>query len=227
MRNADASLTNYGGRFLYIQTVEQEWPELLASLSRGCLAAWRSAASASQGTPLTFAELKKRAEYKRCVRAITAWADEHQIRDSWILDAASQTLAYLASRDMRPPRWVYSEPEMPLPGFEMVFDAYWIPGLVPWSDFRKNMHQQLSAALQDYHRRVAPLWGDRGRSHATKALWTVWWQRGYSPARILRKHERRGLKKVTVANIQLGVRAFASSIGLTLRAIKAGRVRKI
>jgi hypothetical protein len=82
---------NYGGRFVYVETIEKEWPELLDTLCARCLPAFRKAVLASQRPiPSSFSSLRSCAEYETCLRQVRAWADRHSIRDEWILDAAVQ-----------------------------------------------------------------------------------------------------------------------------------------
>lgn len=209
-------MINYGGRFVYVETIEKEWPELLDTLCARCLPAFRKAVLASKRPiPSSFSRLRSCAEYETCLRQVRAWADRHSIRDEWILDAAVQTLEYLEAHKRR--RWIYIPADLPVQTFEAKFEAAWIPGIMDWPTFKKNLTDQLWAKLETYRKKVGPTWGHDRRSLGTQALWTVWWQQGSNPAQIRIKNSGLGLPKVSRVNIQTGIRSFAVSIGLTLQ----------
>jgi hypothetical protein len=59
---------------------------------------------------------------------LRVWAAESNLHDEWMLDAAVQTLRYMAAP--RPTRWVYIAPDLPVPTLEMKFEAVWIPAMM-------------------------------------------------------------------------------------------------
>jgi hypothetical protein len=211
-------MINFGGRFLYLETIEKEWPELLYALCTRCLPVFRTLVLASgQPEPGGFRELRSLPCCQTSADQVQAWADEYNVHDEWILDAAVQTLTYLAKAGSPKPRWVYIVLDLPLRLFDARFQAAWIPGLMEWTTFKNELERQLSERLEVYGKEVGPTWGEEKRSSHLHALWTLWWQQGKSPAQIRLKSAARGLTGASHASIQKGVQSFADSIALTLR----------
>lgn len=77
---------NFGGRFEFLATTQQVWPDLLASLPKACQRAPEVA------WPATFSALQSVPEHRECARALLEWAQTHLVKDEWILDAATQTV---------------------------------------------------------------------------------------------------------------------------------------
>jgi len=222
-QSAPASPTNYRGRFIYLEALAAEWPELLQALFTQCLPLFQAAVpSLSQPNPLRFKDLRPAPEGESCLYQVQAWADSNNVRDEWVLDAAVQTLGSVKQQN-GPVRWFYIAPDLPLWVYETTFQASWIPEVMDWKQFKKALLQQLSESLETYRRKVSPTWGENRRSLAMQAVWTVWWQRGNSPAQILNKTMARKWPKVSPVNIEKGVRSFAGSIGLTLRKSRSRR----
>ena|ERR1043166_2967466 len=223
MKNANGPSTggpaiNYKGRFLYLHALQEHWPELLTSLANECLSMMIAAfkTNAARARPTTARELRSDPANQDLHQRIEAWASSRGIRDEWLMDAAVQTLASLA-RGSEAGRWVYIAPELPLPRFEPRFEAVWIPA-AKWNDFRKHLVRQFEASLKEYRKAIAAIWGENSRSEQTHALWTVWFQQGYSPDKIRLRSQQRLHLRVALPSIQMAVREFARSIGLTLRA---------
>jgi hypothetical protein len=122
-------VTNYGGRFIYLEILEKEWPELIDDLCNRCILEFRKAILASdQREPDSFVTLCSYPGAEECAGQLRVWAAESNLHDEWMLDAAVQTLRYMAAP--RPTRWVYIAPDLPLPTLEMKFEAVWIPAMM-------------------------------------------------------------------------------------------------
>src|SRR6202042_2181967 len=102
-----------------------------------------------------------------------------------------------------------------------------IPFFMKWPEFRQMADERSRRELADYRAIVGKLWGQRQPKLSQQAVWTVLWQRGKSPQAISFYHLRTTGEKVSRANIQQSVHAFATSAGLSLRATKAGRSANI
>ena len=215
-KKAADPVINYGGRFVYLETIDKQWPELLDALCAQCLPAFlMTVPPANRSELANFTALCSYPGAEACVGQLRAWAAESNLRDEWILDAAVQTLRYMAAP--RPTRWVYIAPDLPVPTFEAKFESAWIPAMMDWPNFKKDLTEQLWARLEPYRKEVSPIWGNDRRSLGMQAMWTVWWQRKHSPAQIRIKNSSLGLPEVSRVNIQNGIRSFARSIGLTLQ----------
>jgi hypothetical protein len=220
---------NYGGRFQYIDAAQVHWPELLGKLRSAVLESY-SASIKGRATPAptTYAELCEEVSKEEACGRLKKWAESHGIGDRWLLDAAVQTLAEW-SRGNDQNRWYYTPKDFDTPDFNLTIRGRWVPDLVPrwgtsWVKFQELTEQQLREELQKYRKKVAKLWGADRKTPSQQAIWTVLFQRGMSPGRI--RISQTGPKH-SLENIQARVHTFAKSIGLTLRAQKSGRRRKI
>jgi hypothetical protein len=91
-------VTNYGGRFIYLEILEKEWPELIDDLCNRCILEFRKAILASdQREPDSFVTLCSYPGAEECAGQLRVWAAESNLHDEWMLDAAVQTLRYMAA----------------------------------------------------------------------------------------------------------------------------------
>ena len=216
-----AKAINFRGRFEYLQGLQELWPLLLGNLQE------ITRPTLGGLTPESFRELARIPECSTVCDAIRAWAQNHEIRDEWILDAAVQTLV---KRDLQAaPRWFYVPPEMPVRVFDL-FPAMWIPPFAPggqsWPKFKRSLFQNFRKQLEDYRRSIQRMWGAKHRELPIQAEWAVLWQHGSTPGQIQIRHRKKYGKNISVALIQQRVHAFADAVGLTLREGRKGPKRR-
>jgi len=215
---------NFRGRFEYLEAAREHWPELLGSLHSQALARFVEFREAYRGeVPLTYSALggsiESEPKASEVCGALKSWADEYGISDAWLLDAAVQTLAVWASGGTEM-RWHYLAPEVPAP-FQPAFGTAWVPPLTQWRDFKASTDKSYREQLQAYRQGVLRWWAAEAKGMPDQAIWTVLFQRGKSPGEIRLWEQRKG-HRIEEATIQMGVRRFAASIGLTLRAPRHG-----
>lgn len=224
-----AAKINYGGRFEYLEATQVHWPELLSTLGSHVLESFSVGVKGRRtAAPITYAELCEEVSNTEACGRLKEWAESHGIVDRWLLDAAVQTLAEW-SRGHDQKRWYYTPNDLDTPDFHLTIGGHWVPELVPgwgtsWATFQEHTEQHVWEELQKYRKKVAALWGADKKTLSQQANWTVLFQRGMSPGRI--RIWQPGPKH-SLENIQARVHKFAKSIGLTLRAQKTGRRRKI
>ena len=221
MKPSPAKAINFRGRFEYLQGLQELWPLLLRDLQEITIPTLGVLA------PESFRELARIPECEASCDAIRAWAQNHGIRDKWILDAAVQTLL---KRDPQVrPRWFYVPPEMGIRGFQLS-EAMWIPPFGPggqsWAEFKRNVSRNFRMKLEEYRRSVQRMWGAKHRELAIQAEWTVLWQQGSTPGQIQIRHRKKHCRNISVALIQQSVHAFADAVGLTLREGRKGPKRR-
>jgi hypothetical protein len=215
---------NFRGRFEYLEAIEEYWPETLRSLRAAALTPFVACVQvSSQPTPTTYAGLRHQLSDVPCIAdvcsAVQSWATSQGIRDRWMFDAAVQTLAVWSKGNAKE-RWAYT-PEMS-GEFNPTFGTMWLPSLMTWGEFKKVTDKQYREQLLDYRKRVACAWGSHSTAITQQAIWTVLFQRGKSPGEIRLWEMRERKRKLSEANIHVQVRAFAASIGVTLRPAKHG-----
>ncbi len=157
--------------------------------------------------------------------AISGWARQHGIKDSWMHDAALQTLVEASQTGSR--RWIYRAAEVKPEPFTFRFGP-WSPldlRAMPWCSFRKKATSTFLSQLSDYGARVRRSCGTNRRLLELHAICTAMWQRGKSAAQIQLWLDRTYGRKVSATNIQMRVRGFADEIGLTLRKNRSGPAR--
>lgn len=226
-----AELINFGARFEYLSAIEVRWPDVLLSLDRDVFPVYQISWERNPNSTAlqTLAELSKASsgsgELGEVERAVRRWAKVHGIRDEWIWDAAVQTMQSWAHQE-RISKWTYTPVELDTPRFQVQF-GFWIPLCMKWAEFRRMARERYRRELASYHASVGTLWGQRQPKLSQQAVWTVLWQRGKSPQSISFDHLRTTGERVSRANIQQSVHAFAAAAGVTLRAAKAGRPANI
>lgn len=226
-----AMLINFGARFEYLIAIEAHWPDVLLSLNRDVFPVFQISRERNPNSTAlqTLAELSKASsgsgELGEVERAIRRWAKVHGIRDEWIWDAAVQTMQSWAHQETIS-RWTYIPVELDTPRFQVQF-GFWIPFFMKWPEFRRVAGETYRRELASYRARVGKLWGQRQPKLSQQAVWAALWQRGKSPQAICFDHFRTTGERVSRANIQQSVHAFAAAAGLTLRATKAGRSANI
>lgn len=221
MKPSPAKAVNFRGRFEYLQGLQELWPLLLRNLQEVTIPTLPTLA------PESFRELARISECAAVCDAIRAWAQLHEIRDKWILDAAVQTL--FKREAQTPPRWSYVPPEMPVAVFQLS-QAMWIPPFAPegqsWTEFKQNVSRNFRKQLEEYRRSVQRMWCAKHRELAIQAEWTVLWQRGSTPGQLQIRHRKKHGENISVALIQQSVHAFADAVGLTLREGRKGPKRR-
>jgi hypothetical protein len=222
-----AELINFGARFEYLSAIEAHWPDVLLSLNRDVFPVYQISWECNPNcTALqTLAELSKASsgsgELNEGERAVRRWPKAHGIRDEWIWDAAVQTLQSWAHQE-RICKWTYTPAELDTPRFQVQF-GFWIPFFMEWPEFKRMAGERYRRELANYRARIGKLWGQHQPKLSQQAVWAVLWQRGKSPQAISFYHLRTTGERVSRGNIQQSVHAFATSVGLSLRAAKAGR----
>jgi hypothetical protein len=223
---------NFAARFEYVSAIEVHWPDVMKALQQDVLPDCRGALEiAEPDTALrTWASLSNAveggapSEITRVELAIRTWAEHHGFRDGWLRDVALQTMQTW-SRDGITPKWTYLPEELDTPSFRPSFGC-WIPAHTKWLEFKRLTDKRYRRELALYRAKVRTLWGEGQPKLSQSAVWTVLWQQGKSPEAIQTHHRRTTGKSVSLANIQLRVRAFANAAGLTLRIGKAGSPAK-
>jgi hypothetical protein len=217
---------NLLGRLIFLRATERHWPEPLNSLLDA------NVVLPDFGTPepLEVSQLMHRAGGKEVGQQIEAWADRLQLRDSWIQDAALQTLIQCARTRAR--IWYYHCAEMRAKSFSLQLPPWTPPSIIgtptnmrEWKTFQRNATRTFRTQLKQYRARTESVFGGDRPLLAMHALWTALWQRGKTAAQIQLWLERTHRRKVTATNIQIRVREFADDIGLTLRKSKSGPSR--
>jgi hypothetical protein len=224
---------NFAARFQYLSAIEAHQPDALKSLGADTFPAYRMCWELNRQSPAPqdLAQLSTASSpacpggFRQVKRAVQRWGKAHGFRDAWILDAAVQSM-HSWTRAENISKWTYFPEELNTPRFEPQF-GYWIPFYQNWPEFKRQMDAVYRRELARYRAKIRQLWGDGQPKLEQHAVWTVLWQRGKSPEAIQINHLRTTGKKVSLANIQLRVHGFAAAAGLTLRAAKAGRQRKI
>jgi hypothetical protein len=89
------SVPNFRGRFEFLEATEKHWTEPLASL----LSFTVRLPEFGVATPATISELTTVPGCEEAAAAIRSWAKQYDIRDTWMLDAAVQTLCAKAARE--------------------------------------------------------------------------------------------------------------------------------
>jgi hypothetical protein len=213
------ALSNIPGRVVYLQTTVSYWPELIRSLP------WHNWQRAHPNArPETFREMETAAGFEQNCAALEKWARKNEIKDLWIWDAAVQTLMNSPPGSM-PTVWLYVSPEFPVEPLSLIL-GHWIPELLPWSQFKKAVTKHFGEKLKMYRRSRVELWGSTRTSLAPQAKWTVLWQRGKTAGQIRSHLPRLHSREVSPDGIAMGIRSFASSIGLTLREGRSGPSRR-
>ena len=217
---------NLLGRLIFLRATERHWPEPLNSLLDA------NVVLPDFGTPEPFkvSQLTHRAGGEEVRQQIEVWADRLLIRDSWIQDAALQTLIRCSRTRAR--IWYYHCTEMRPQSFTLRLPPWTPPSIIgtplytsEWKTFQTNAVQALQTELKQYRARTARVFGGDRPLLAMHALWTALWQRGKTAAQIQLWLDHTYRRKVTATNIQIRVREFADDIGLTLRKNKSGPSR--
>jgi hypothetical protein len=223
---------NFGARMKYLEAVQTDWPDRLASVRAEVLPAYREWRESfkNRPRPTTFAEVRASGGahsplLENVETAIERWAVAHGVRDEWLLDAAVAALGEI-SRDGAPERWTYHPRDFETPSFVHRIDATWLPGLTSWTAFKEEIDAEYNVQLSRYRETVQQLWGENKRSANAHALWTALWQKGMSPGEIRLFVGRHRRPKPNIAAIRDGVQQFARSIGLTLRPGRKGPRRR-
>jgi hypothetical protein len=222
---------NFGARFDYMTALEMHWPEVLKSLRDEVFPAYRTCWERNPNSPdlQTLARLSEaenvRADVSEVAQAVRRWGKAHGFLDAWILDLAVHSMyRWVYERNIS--KWTYFPDALNTPRFEPKL-GYWIPEHQKWSEFKRCADEIYRREQIKYRAEIRKLWGEGQPKLSQHAVWTVLWQRGKSPGAIQIHHLKTTGKRVSLANIQLRVRAFASSAGLTLRGAKAGRAARI
>jgi hypothetical protein len=244
--SAGPLIRNFGGRFEYLSAIQEHWPKVLSSLQRDAFPVIQEylrrnpggegAASELQiqnnaAALKTYAILSRGVqcaaspELQAVHQAVRKWADALKIRDDWILDAAVQSLHAWGLGGIVG-KWVYIVAGLKGPEFQLRFGR-WMPYFMTWPEFKRHADAVYGRELKKYHAEVSTRWGHGQPKLSDHAVWTVLWQKGKSPKAIQNSHWNRTGRKTSLANIQMRVRDFAASIGLTLRPAKAGPRAKI
>jgi hypothetical protein len=223
---------NFLGRFEFLDATERCWPALLSSL----LAPQPAIPVFRGNPPLRFSQISAIPECDIVRHAILKWAKMHNIRDSWLYDAALQTL--IAHHRSPVTHWQYEDTKLKLEVFEATIGV-WIPDGLPhgqsWQNFSNDAIENFKAQLEDYRRRTNLMWGVLRPGMRLHAEWTALWQSGYSPAKIRIWHQQMRqvstakvrTPQVSISTVQMRVRAFAKAIGLTRRPTKRAKPRGI
>jgi hypothetical protein len=225
-------LVNFAARFEYLGAIEAHWPDVLESLHNQTFPVYqtcweRNPNNTALQTLSGLSKASKQAgakEFRKVEWAVQKWAKAYDFRDEWMWDASVQTM-YRWVHQERIAKWTYLPAELDNPRFEAQF-GYWIPFYSTWPEFKRMEDEIYRRELAKYRAAVRKRWGEGQPQLGQHALWTVLWQRGKSPEAIRLQHFRTTGKRVSLANIQLRVHAFATSAGLSLRAAKAGRGAK-
>ena len=224
--------TSFGRRFEYLTAVQHHWPKVLASLYRDAFPIYRACLSQEETSPAlqSLAGLTTALHdgtspaLKTVASALQKWAHSHEIQDLWILDAAIQSM-HNWGHGVLLNQWTYIPEELDTPRFQPSLGC-WIPALLSWKEFKKATDASYNQEAARYRGHVQILWGAGAPKLTQHAVWTVLWQQGKSPEAIRNWHLKTNGTKVSLTSIQLGVRSFAESAGLTLRKPKAGRHAK-
>jgi hypothetical protein len=222
------NLVNFGARFEYMTALEVHWPEVLKSLRddtfpnyQRCFQRESASAALQNLKHLLSASKKSRpAAFRKLLRALRKWALAYGFRNTWIQDLAAQTM-YSWATGGSDSKWSYFPEVLDTPRFEPKL-GYWIPERQTWPEFKRSSDEIYHREQAKYRSEVRTLWGEGQPKLSQQAVWTVLWQQGKSPGAIQLYQIRTTRQKVTLANIQLRVHAFAKSAGLTLRARRAG-----
>jgi hypothetical protein len=124
-----------------------------------------------------------------------------------------------------PMAWLYRSPEYPTEPFSLTV-GHWIPDLFPWSEFRQAATRKFAQELEGYRRSRIRIWGSNRTSVARQAKWTVLWQRGKTVTQIRSHYPKLHTRDVSPDGVLMGIRSFASSIGVTLREGSSGPRRR-
>jgi hypothetical protein len=239
---------NFGGRFEYLSAIQEHCPEVLRSLRRDAFPViqaylQRNPEGAGAASELqthnharaleTLASLSRNVqrtaspELQAVHQAVRKWADALKIREDWILDAAVQSMHAWGLGGIVG-KWVYIVAGLKGPEFQLRFGS-WMPYFMRWPEFKRHADAVYGRELKKYHAEVSKRWGHGQPKLSDHAVWTVLWQNGNgkSPQAIQNSHWKTTGRKTSLANIQMRVRDFAASIGLTLRPAKAGPRAKI
>jgi hypothetical protein len=220
---------NFGARFAYLKAIEAHWPEVLESLRGTVFPLYRKCWESNRkrfviknlAQVSRASQLARPTGFRNVERALRRWGKSHGFRDAWMLDVALESMSSWVN-DTNISTGTYFPESLITPQFTPKF-GYWIPHHQTWPEFRRSGDETYRRELAKYRTEISTLWGDGQPKLGQHAVWTVLWQQGKSPGAIQLYQFRMSRQKVTLANIQLRMHAFAGSAGLTLRARRAGR----
>lgn len=238
----DSSKFSYSGRLAYLEAIASLWrPSPLATLGRAAKTI-RGVVLAEGIDPLDDSEHaryairlswssfthKRSPVFSEVCTALAAWRKRYTISpdDSWIMDAALQTVAYAALQERQRPRiWVYRPSNYAYPKFiPNLRRSDWSGDeLEPWLEFSKRMYAQFAEQLNQYRldmRRFNPYPKIENTEEERDAKWLARYMGGESwdaLAHLAKKYEN---PKSTVRNYSI---RFAKRIGVTLPERPAGR----
>ena len=206
---------NFRGRFEFLEASEKYWREPLDVL----LSLRPAMPKFVPPPPARLSDLNLVAGAGELRDAIWSWAERFQICDTWIRDAALQTV--IANANGKQDGWKYAPPELE-PGIVEFRIGSWIPPVSqplgqPWEAFKKAAMKVFLAKLERYRKDTLRVWGANQPALSVHAEWAVLWQKGKSPEYIRNWNARTHMRKVSLANIQTRVAQFAQAVGLTLR----------
>ncbi len=164
--------------------------------------------------------------------ALQAWADRFRITDSWILEAALDTLSIFSPRQPggidREWAWRYNTRGFH-PNFKPTLETnVWYPPEHGWQEswdaFKDRMESQFSTQLASYRRMVESKFGIGKEMMVRDAEWTVRYQKGESAIEIAESAALIGYADPEQA-IFKAISKFATSISLRLRR-RGERIKK-
>jgi hypothetical protein len=213
---------NIEGRYQYLSALERHWYKPLANLFRDVfpfyvppqvetIDTWDRADSES------LRDFRER---------MTDWADSVSFRDTWLMDAAMQTMEFF-SRLPRPvstldsPRrfWWYLGDGTTFLIFSPDLDKeIWLPpehGGESWDEFAEKVTRKFTGQLSEYRSKVVRRYGLEKTDMPRDAAWTVLYQsRQKSIAELAA--DLSGPYKDKPQTVKKAIQRFSRGIGLTL-----------
>jgi hypothetical protein len=224
----DGELISILGRQEYFWALQDLWPDVLEALHHGVFPVYEPIWHQMEGgrrVPIgegSWEELKKRDERHLLQSAIEEWADQYSIVETWVFEAALDTLLtyYLGSEPLEAWLWRYN-PRGYHPLFEPRFSQnVWYPSSRGWPEsweaFKKRMQSEFAKQLVAYRRMVETKFAIGKEEHLDRdARWTVLYRKGQS-VRVISNQANLKCYSDPEQAVFRAIERFARLIGLDL-----------
>jgi hypothetical protein len=220
-------------RAAYFRALNEFWPGLLEALLRDVMPLYEPRRLPGDAWAIiieTREIIQRDAECKALLDATEAWAHRFRITETWILDAALDTIMAYSPKVRAPddpwhekPHWRYTI-RVPHPPFSPKLDnAAWYPKQYrryPWSEdwdvFKERMESQFASQLAEYRRMVETTFAIGRDLMDRDAEWTARWQKGEAVNSITDTAGLTGYSDPEQAVFR-AIKAFSTLIGLNRR----------
>jgi hypothetical protein len=237
---ADSSkLPNAAARYVYMEAMQLEWPEVLSALQRDVfprlLELWNDRLSTATNLfSKKYNQFSDAMSDRLLVQALKAWAITFSVEDEWMLENARVTMYMYGAN------WTDTQEEWPVwmqagpkhlsyrHPFEMNLKGLWIPpehgGLQTWEEFSGNFESELTAALNRYRKLQTTHFGVLRDNVRRDARWTVRYQKGQLASDIAK--ELPHAYGDPAQTVWKAIDRFAKDIELTVRPYRRRRTAK-